>query len=204
MAIGVVGAPGSGKSTYALARAIEYSRSLPAYCIAHDLGWKLPDKFPNGRETGVIRHDSFNSAQQRLSTDARGVHCITTRDAGSVIEYAKKIGKASLDSNAGTHGVPVIILIDEVVSAEDAGPYRLGDSIKDLFALRRHFNLGVIWTAQSPRLCHYQMLGLGTELIIFKLHHKKDFDALADVGLSGPELDTIRNLPPYKWVVKKW
>jgi hypothetical protein len=204
VAIGCVGSPGSGKSTYALARAIEYARVLPAYCVAHDIGWKLPDTFPNGQETGVIRHDSFNAAQSRLATDPRGVHCIATRDAGTVIQFAQKIGKASLDSNSGTHGIPVIILIDEVVSAEDAGPYRLGDTIKDLFALRRHANLGVIWTAQSPRLCHFQMLGLGTELVVFKLHHRKDLDALADVGFSGEELDTIKALPPHKWIVKRW
>lgn len=200
--IGVLGSPGTGKSTYALARAIEYGKT-PAYLLAHDQGWKLPDNLPNGRPTGLKRYQNFGEAQRGLASEPGGVHCISTvnGDAGQVIEYGVKLSAAALRANGGKGGPPTIILIDEVVSAADANPYRLGEGIRQSMALRRHQNVGIIWTAQSPRLCHYQMLAMGTELVCFRLHHKKDLDALEQVGLSDIQLDTIRTLPDHHFII---
>jgi len=201
VAIGCVGAPGTGKSTYALARLLEYGRILPAYCIAHDVGWKLPDTLPGGRQTGIIRHDSFSSAQSRLASDPRGVHAITCTDAGPVIEYGMKLAGESLRKNNGVSGFPVMIMIDEIVSMSGATPNRFEQLIKEMLVLRRHKNIGILWTAQSPRLCHNQLLGQATEIIVFRLNHKKDFDTLADVGFSDKELDVIRSLPDFHYII---
>lgn len=182
---------------------MEYGR-IPAYCLAHDLGWKLPNTLPDGRETFIRRHDSIRAAQQQLASDPRGIHSISCLDAGEVIEYGTRLSSASLASGNGHFGIPTVILIDEIVSAQDANPYRLGEGIRKALALRRHAHIGLLWTTQSPRLCHFQMLGLSTEIVAFRLHHKKDLDILGEVGFTPQELDTIRTLPNYHYIVRKF
>jgi hypothetical protein len=136
-----------------------------------------------------------------MASDPRGVNCIATTDAGPVVEYASKYSGESLKRNGGKSGIPSIVLIDEIVSAADANQYRLGQGLKDILALRRHRNVGIIWTSQSPRLCHYQLMAMGTELVIFRLHHKKDLDELAKVGLTPQEIDKVTKLPDHHHIV---
>ena len=124
-------------------------------------------------------------------------------DAGEVIEYGKKVAAAGLLANQGRGGPPCIILIDEIVSAADANPYRLGEGLRQGLALRRHKNIGLVWTAQSPNLCHHQLLALGTELVVFRLFSKRDLDTLETVGFTDAELDTIRTLQDYHYIIKK-
>jgi hypothetical protein len=199
--VGVLGAPGTGKSTYGLARAIEYGRKVPAYVFAHDLGYKLPDTLPGGRPARLKRYERISDAARGMATDPGGVNCIATPDAGPVFEYASKYAAESLRRNNGNSGIPCIVLIDEIVSAADANAYRLGGGIKELLALRRHRNVGIIWTCQSPRLCHYQLMAMGTELVIFRLQHKKDLDAIEQAGIEPAVIDTIRTLPDHHYVV---
>lgn len=199
--IGVVGAPGSGKSTYALARATQLSRESRAYLLVHDLGHKLPDRFPGGQPTGIVRHDSVEECRDRLRNDPRGAHCIPTEDAEDVIDLACEVAQQSMDDHGG-RGYPAIVLIDEAVSAADTNPYRLGSALKQTMALRRHRNVGILWTSQSPNLCHYQMLCIGTEIVSFRLYHAKDFAALERAGFSPQELAAIRTLKNYHWVRK--
>jgi hypothetical protein len=201
--IGVVGAPGSGKSTYALARAMQYGRR-GAYIMAHDLGFKLPDKLPGGKDTGIVRYDDVDQCKEAMESDASGIHCMSTMDADEVIVEAQRVAKSSLEAHGGTRGNPVVVLIDEVVSLSNSDPYRLDGELKRALALRRHDNVGYIWTCQSPNLCHYQMIGIGTELVVFRLYHKKDLDQLERVGFTPHEIDTVKALPDHAYIVKEF
>jgi hypothetical protein len=180
---------------------LEYGRTLPAYCLAHDVNWKLPDALPSGRPSGIVRHDSLGAAQSRLATDPRGVHSISCSDAEPVISLAIRIAAESLKQNEGRCGIPAFILIDEIVSAAGASPYRFGEQMKEMLATRRHKNIGLMWTAQSPRLVNNQMMGLATEIICFRLNHKRDLDSLEEVGFTVEELDVIRALPDHHYII---
>jgi hypothetical protein len=200
--IGVLGAVGSGKSTYAIARAMQYAQQ-PAYVFAHDLGWKIPETLPDGRPTGVIRHDSIDECVAQLRKDPRGIHCIGTEDAGEIVDLAIATADRSLMANERRGGIPAVVLIDESVSAGDADPYRLGSSLKSAMALRRHKNIGIIWTSQSPNIVHYQMMSIGSELVVFRLKNKRDLTPLMNAGFSEEEIQTITELPDYSYIVHR-
>jgi hypothetical protein len=173
-----------------------------AYVLAHDLGWKLPERFPDGKPTGIKRYDSIAAARNALASDARGVHCVATLDAGEVIALGHQIAKKSLDQNQGTSGIPVVVLIDEMVSAADANPYRLQQAMRESLALRRHRHTGIVWTSQSPNLCHYQMMAIGTELVVFRLTNESDLKPLMRAGMSEQECEVVKTLPDHQYIVK--
>jgi len=199
-----LGAPGTGKSTYALALAMEYAKR-PCYVFAHDLGFKLKETLPKGTPTGIVRHGSFDDVRARLSSDPGGIHCIATEDAGAVIEFAKQVSAASMatDDKEGV-GVPSLVLIDEAVSATDMDTYRLGEGIRNVISLRRHYNVGLIWTSQSAGLVNWKIMALGTELVCFRMNHGRDLDMLSKAGLSDEELQTISKLRRFHYIVHRF
>jgi hypothetical protein len=172
-----------------------------AYLFAHDLGWKIKDELPDGRRVGIKRYESIKECEQAIASDARGVHCVATLDAKEVIELGSKTALASVKAHGGKIGIPSVVLIDEVVSAGDANPYRLGDELRATMALRRHRHTGIVWTCQSPNLCHYQMLALSTELVIFRLTSERDLKPLRDVGVPEAVITQVRTLPNFAYVI---
>lgn len=179
---------------------MQYAKQ-PAYVFAHDLQWKIPDALPDGRPTGIVRHDSLGACVTTLRSDPTGIHCVATEDAGDVVELAIRTADTSLKRNEGRGGIPGLVLIDEIVSAADADSYRLGGPLKQAMALRRHLNIGIIWTSQSPNLCHYQMMAIGSELVIFRLTNKRDIKPLMDAGVSPEEIALIKELPDYHYII---
>jgi len=44
-------------------------------------------------------------------------------------------------------------------------------------------------------------MAMGTELVIFRLQHKKDLDAIEQAGIEPATIDTIRKLPDHHYIV---
>lgn len=128
---------------------------------------------------------------------------MATLDAQDAVALATALSAASLKEHGGEYGFPALVLVDEVVSAADANPYRLGLALRETMALRRHRHVGLVWTCQSPNLAHYQMLCIGTELVVFRLTNERDLTPLQRAGFSDEELYTVRNLPNYSYVVHR-
>jgi hypothetical protein len=184
--VGVCGVPGTGKTTYALALAELYS--LSGYVIGHSAG-TLPDTYPDGRVPNVHYHASVADASKALAKGIRGVHIIDA-DPSEVINFAGAIAQKSLDLNGGTHGVPVLLFLDEVVAADEMNPYRLDPRIKKMVALRRHLNIGFLFTTQAPQLCHYHMFSLATKVVFFRIIHKEAIKRFINIGI--PEEIALR------------
>lgn len=196
---GFFGAPGTGKSTAALRRTIEYARRLPAYAFAHDPNENLPTHFHWGPATGLRRHESSDAVMAQLRHDPTGVHCLPSIDAGDALSLATRVAKMGLDRNQGARGVPSIVLVDEMVALNDATPYRLGDQLRQLIARRRHWHTGMLWTCQSPRMAHFQLTTMCTRLFLFRLTHRKDLNAVEDVGVPSEIVEELPRLPDYRF-----
>lgn len=172
--------------------------------IAHDIGWRIPERLHDGTPTGVIRHENVVSCANALSRDSRGIHCIATPDATDVITFGRLVAFESLRRNGGNHGYPVIIFLDEVVAAGVCDPHHLSPDMKTLIATRRHENIGIIWTCQSARLVHNQLIGLSTEMVVFELSSRADYRKLEDCGIPEEEIAKIPSLPKYGCVEYKF
>jgi hypothetical protein len=199
-AIGALGVPGTGKSTWALHRVRTLQHELRCYAVAHDPSFRLPDEFPNGQPSGVRRFGSVSEARATIATDPRGVIAIATADAGEVVDFACEISDASMKANSDD-GQPCIVLVDEIVSAEQASSYRLGEQFRQLLALRRWKHVGVVWTSQSPQLCHYQLLSLSTELALFRVTDKRALRRLVEAGVDEETVNLLPRLPDHKCYV---
>ena len=195
----MLGAPGTGKSTYALARSLCLHRG--AYVIAHDVGWNLPEHIPGQGTVPIRRHETIEECKAQLSTDPSGIHSIATDDASEVVQLSKDLTDASLEQHNGEKIVPCVLLVDEIVAAQGASPHWLDDSFRHLVAKRRHWRVAFIYTTQSPRLCHNQLLAQATELVIFRLNHQMDFDALARAGVPDEKLKAVKKLKDHQYVI---
>jgi hypothetical protein len=210
LAAGFIGVAGTGKSTEALRRAY-VAAAAGGYILAHDPGWRLPERWPDGSPTGVIHHDGIADARDALASSPAGVHAVDTADGDDVLELALVVGEASLDrarADQGDQGgelyaLPVILMFDEGVAAGGLDPYRLGPGIREALARRRHRHMGIIYTCQSPHQVHYQLLTQGSELYAFRNHDGRALRRLEEVGFTKAETRAIASLPDYHFVMRK-
>lgn len=203
LAVIVLGVPGTGKSTYAAGRALAEGRSIPAYIVAHDPGYRLPETLPDGRSTEIHRHESIGAGRAALASAPTGIHSFAVADGGEVLEFGVACARASLDVNGGAAGTPCIVLLDEGVGTADVNPYRLDGGMRQALATRRHQHIGIIITAQSPKLIHYATTALATEIVMFRMHDERSLRALEAQGIPRATLDKVRALENFHYIVHK-
>ncbi len=199
-AIGVIGAVGCGKSTYAAARALELAAAAaPAYIVAHDPTWRIPTSLPDGRTVPLRRFQDLAEARVALRTDAAGIIAPTATDGGKVLEFAREIAEKSKGGervDLGTPAVPVVALVDEARMLETSAPGRLRGVFLDLLIGRRHRHVALVYTVQSPKLVDTQLLSGATELALFRIIDDSSLKRLRDeVGVPQDVLDRVQSFP---------
>jgi hypothetical protein len=203
LAVGVIGNVGTGKSTWAITRALELQRTIPCYVLAHDAGYRLPARLPDGAPTGITRHETIEAVRAAMKTKPGGVHALATDDAAPVLDLAVEIAAKSMQSSKHRRCPPVVVLIDEIVLLDDATPYRLGTALKKVLARRRHLHVGIIWTCQSAHLVHYQMMTLSTEMVLFRQRDQRDLTRLNNGGIEAAYTAQLPALHDYKQITVK-
>lgn len=203
-AIGVLGVPGCGKSTYAASLALELG-ATPAYLLAHDPTWRIPPTLPDGRTVPLRRHATIEICRAALAKDATGLHAPTATDGAAILNFACALAAASKGGEIvplGKEAVPVVVLIDEAVAIEHSGPGRLREELLEVLVGRRHKHVALIYTVQSPRLVDVSLLSMATRLVMFRLIDEKSRDRLRDeAGVPEALLDQLATLPDHQYLV---
>jgi len=186
--MGCFGITGTGKSEYALNYILDIQSKEAVYVIAHDLNYSIPERLHNGRKTNVKRYQTIEEAEEGLLKSPGGIHAIACSDASDVIALGIRTADRSLERNTvggrdvirrgGGRGIPVIVYIDEIVNAQQASQYRMGDDLKKFVGQRRHLHCGLVYTSQYPRQCHYSLGEQATDVVFFKLKSEKDIKKL--------------------------
>lgn len=190
---GYVGKRGTGKSTLALARAVEKAKEIGgAYVLVQDPQHRVPDTWPSGKPVGARRYSTCEEARKSIEADPRGIHVISSGRALPVIDLAKKISVAQFGEKNDKQGHPCIVILDEAVNIEGASPYFLSDEMRDLIAGCRHYNVGVIWTSQQPQFVHYSFMALSTRMVLFKVTDER---GLANLRKAGVPDEVLAKLP---------
>jgi hypothetical protein len=188
----VVGIPGTGKTTYAVALAEQ--KAARGYVFAHTAG-TFPRKMPGGRKPRVREWESVAACRAGLARgECRGVINLIAGDASAVIAFGLEVARKSMEQGGGERSIPVTIFIDEVVAAAELNPYRIDDEVRQLVALRRHMNVGFLATTQSPQLCHYQIMALATKLHLFRVTHRAALKRLEDIGVPASTTAIVARL----------
>lgn len=186
-----VGVPNSGKTWYAYHRAKLVAKKTPAYFIVHDAGWALPD------DPAILRYASTGEAANGLARHPKRVHALSVADGDEVVNFALRCAEAS----RAMGGPPILLMIDEGVASEGMSAYRLSVAMKNLIARRRWLNVGLIVTAQSPMLIHYQLFALATEIVMFRTIDEQGLKRLERFGVPHDTLNRLRTLPNRECII---
>jgi hypothetical protein len=213
--VGYVGVAGTGKSTSATHRLMLLGKQC--YTLAHDANASLPDTLPDGTPTGLIRYSSkpvyeleaqekeekrqLAELRKNLKRHPHGIHAVSSRDAAPLLRLACEVSAKSFEAHGGERGTPCCVLVDEIVACDDATPHRLGPTLRDVLARRRHLGIGLLWTAQSPRLCHYQLFALSTELVMFRINDPRDIQHMVKSGVPERYALQLPSLPKHHCLV---
>jgi hypothetical protein len=155
----------------------------------------------DGVETGIVRYETVEEARAALkSGKTGGITVVPTTDAEPVVKIAEDCAAASLEANGGERGHPGLVLIDEIVAARGCKANYLAPYMEQLMTMRRHKNVGVLWSVQSCRLAHNQLIGMSTRLYIFRLTDGRDLDRLREAGVDEETLSKITSLPRFEYV----
>lgn len=186
-AIGVVGAPGGGKSTYAQARVREIIAKQPCYVIAHDPTMSI-------RGADVTRHQDERALLATLATPgrSRGIHTLEVADGLRVIRLGLTVSSAA---RSRPNPVPTIVMLDEVVTVGNMSPSHLDPIMAEAYALRRSKHIGFIFCSQRPQQAHPTVWELSTELVIFRVSTPKQLRVLAEYNVPVAEIERL----PYFW-----
>lgn len=197
VAIGVVGGPGCGKSTYAQYRARQIIATTPCYVVAHDPTMSV-------RGADVQRHSTESQLIAALrGPRARGIHCLDVADGLRAIKCGLQVAEMARAVGGKQGPVPTLILLDEIVTVGNMSPSYMDPVMQEAYALRRHRHVGFVFCSQRPQQAHPTVWELSTEIVMFRIPTKRQIDRFADLGVPEATLSQVPNLAKYAHIIHK-
>jgi hypothetical protein len=188
VAIGAIGGPGCGKSTYAAARVREITKAQRCYVIVHDPTMSF-------RGADVTRHASVASLHAALRTRPGGIHCLDVARGLDVVREALHVASVARSQR---NPAPTLCVLDEIVTAGEMTPSYLSTLMQEAYALRRHRHIGFLFCSQRPQQAHPVIWEMATEIVIFRLTTDRQARYLEAAGVDGATIAKARRLP-YFW-----
>ena len=200
---GYVGVPETGKSTLAMLHARSLQKNPGAYVVAHDIGYRLPDKLPVGGKVEIRRFDDAVAAGKALGAGPQaGIVVVDTWEPETVLALAESIPERQWKGQppGEQRAFPAVLLIDEVAEVPGIKAARLGDEWNRLLARRRHMSVIFLWTTQRASMAHYSLGTLATDLFLFRVVSDKDFKRLDEMMVSEEALAILPTLENHHYV----
>jgi hypothetical protein len=227
-----IGARGMGKSTWQCHRALELQRRSGAYVIGHSLGARLPQRLPKelgGQELPVTYHTTITKLERGLRTRPERWHVLAPAlsDKGEhtdldtadgllqfSVRLSTQIRKAAWNrahplrfwgpnvSYTGVHAPPVIVIVDEGIAVESAGPSRKDANrwfLEFLYSLR-HMHIALMYAIQDGSARSWRILEQSTKIYVFAIRHQWALECMRAAGASDEEVERIRHLGKYQHV----
>jgi hypothetical protein len=112
-----------------------------------------------------------------------------------------------IKSYDGLPCTPVIVVIDEGIAVKSANT---GKGSKDksgqdwffewLISLR-HLHTALLYAVQNPTARSWYILSEATEIDCFYIRHQWALNAVMAAGATSEQIDEVRSLPPYEYIV---
>ena len=107
---------------------------------------------------------------------------------------------------AGVRAVPIIVIIDEGIAIEAAGPSRKEANrwfLQYLYSLR-HFHIGLLYAIQDASARSWRVLEQSTAIHVFAVRHDWALNSIRAAGASEEEIHKIEQLKPHQHVTLSW
>lgn len=220
-----VGQRGTGKTTLLCERAYDLSVEYHgAYVIGHSLGARLPSKLPDGTELPIEYHMTLKKLEQGLRRNPAKWHILAPpqsmadgeRDtADDLLRFcvrlseqirkdawrrANPVALKAWNSNTRMDGIPatpIIVIIDEGIAIEAAGPAKKEANrwfFEFLFSIR-HYHIAMLYSIQDPTARSWQVLNQATDIHVFNMRHRYAIEAIRAAGATDDEMERIAQLP---------
>lgn len=190
MGIFVVGVPGTGKSTWAVAQARQLALRFGAHVVCHDPTASYDYPF-------VRRHGRAAELSAALSSERQAgmVHCLDVGDGSEVLTFYAQYRQSQKQENHR----PMILVIDEVVAYSRMSPNSIDPLLRRLWATRRHHLLGMVMTTQRPQNAHPLLYDIATDIVCFRVTSDASLKRLAESGVPRGVVDKLPTLPDYQF-----
>lgn len=200
-----VGPPGTGKTVALLAAG--HALSKRSYVIGHDPNMSFTNRktletlAKLGIHPKITRHDSLSSIRRQWTIDPSGIH-VTHVDLTSIMTMAIDVAKQERRKIGGReYGIPVTILVDEIVVWKEAKRNRIGPVLEDYLSRRRHYNVGLLFGAQYARMMHYSLIMMSNKLHLFRMTDRSDLQRLAAAGVPDSYIEALPTVPEFQHLV---
>lgn len=230
-----VGARGMGKSTHQCMRALQLSREAGgAYVIGHSLGARLPKQLPKelgGDPLPVEYHPTITKLERALRRNPNKWHILAPAldrqegdgdTADDLLRFAVRLSdqlrkqawkrlhpfsiwKPNADMT-GVRCVPIIVIIDEGIAVEAAGPSRKEANrwfLEFLYSLR-HYHIGLLYAIQDASARSWRVLEQSTAIHVFAVRHEWALNSIRAAGASDEEIHKIECLKAHQHVTLSW
>lgn len=220
-----VGQRGTGKSTLLCERAYDLACEYHgSYVIGHSLGARLPGKLPDGTELPLEYHTTLRKLEQGLRRAPSKWHILAPpqsipdgeRDtADDLLRFAVRLSEQirrdawrranplalkPWNSNVKMDGIPatpIVVVIDEGIAIEAAGPAKKEANrwfFEFLFSIR-HYHIAMLYSIQDPTARSWQVLNQATDIHVFNMRHRYAIEAIRAAGATDEEMEKIAQLP---------
>jgi muconolactone delta-isomerase len=105
-------------------------------------------------------------------------------------------------NHEGVQATPIILIIDEGIAIEAAGPTRKDANrwfLEFLYSLR-HMHIALLYAIQDASARSWRILEQATTLYVFRVSHEWALQSIAAAGASDEQLDEVANLPRFRFV----
>lgn len=224
-----LGARGMGKSTHQCKRALELCNQFGgAYVIGHSLGARLPPRLPKelGGDTLPIKyHDSIVKLERGLRRSPDQWHVLAPplskkhRDTADdllrfTIRFSDSLRRDAwkrahpmrlwnpMVSYSDVPCTPTVVIVDEGIAVDAAGPSRKEDTkwfLEYLYSLR-HNHLALLWAIQDATSRSWRVLEQATAIHVFRVRHAWALQAIQAAGANPDEVERIRRLEKHQHV----
>ncbi len=120
-------------------------------------------------------------------------------------EHPFAFWKSTVDYQ-GISSVPIIVIVDEGIAIEAAGPSRKESNkwfLQLLYSLR-HLHIGLLWAIQDASARSWRVLEQSTAIHVFAIRHAWAKESIRAAGATQDELDSITALKPHERVTLAW
>ncbi len=188
-----LGRRGSGKSTGALHDLLALKKKLGAWAVGHDAARRVPATLLNGKPSPIMHHHDGDSAKAWLEKRPDLIHLLATENADDALVLAIEVAHIGQEA-FGDKAPPVLCLIDEGVLTS-ASPNNLPPHWRKFLATCRHDNVALFMAVQNPKLIHYALFEMSTEINLYNIEGDHCLSYLAQQGIKSEILKQLPTLP---------
>lgn len=203
-----------------------------AYVIGHSLGARLPMRLPTelgGAELPITYYETIAKLEAGLRRHPDRWHILAPplpgeskaakRDTADDLllfatRFSTALRKAAWQRThplrwwrpnvnyTGVHCTPIIVIVDEGIAVDAAGPSRKDANkwfLEFLFSLR-HLHLALLWAIQDATSRSWRVLEQASEIYAFRIRHAWALQSIQAAGATVDEIDRIRALPKHEHV----